>query len=80
MKEARDFSARTRANRIVDLGALEHRGRLVEQDDEMAAGMLLERQRLGELDHLAGGEVEVVGAHARVDVDLRPCSWRAAAA
>ena len=33
-------------------------------------GLLLERQRLGELDHLAGGEVEVVGARARVDVDL----------
>ena len=31
--------------------------------------LLLQRQRLGELDHLAGGEVEVGGAHARVDVE-----------
>ena len=54
----------------LDLGAFENRGRLVEQDDQMAAGVLLERQRLGELDHLARGEIEVVGAHARIDVDL----------
>ena len=31
--------------------------------------LLLERQRLGELDHLARGEVEIVGARARVDVE-----------
>ena len=33
-------------------------------------GLLLQRQRLGELDHLAGGEVELGGARARVEVDL----------
>ena len=36
----------------------------------MARGVLLERQSLGELDHLAGGEAELVRARARVDVDL----------
>ena len=35
-----------------------------------ALGALLERQRLGELDHLAGGEVEIGGGRRRVDVDL----------
>ena len=36
----------------------------------MAGGVLLERQRLGELHHLARGEAEIVGAHAWIDVDL----------
>ena len=36
----------------------------------MAGRLFLERQRLGELDHLARGETEIVGAHARIDVDL----------
>ena len=36
----------------------------------MAGGVLLERQRLGELDHLARGEAEVVRARARIDLDL----------
>ena len=54
----------------VDFRALEHRGRFVEQDHEMAGGVLLERQRLGELHHLPGGEAEIVRAHARIDVDL----------
>ena len=70
MKEARDLKRAHAAEEDLDLGALQHRGRLVEQDDQVAAGVLLERQRLGELDHLARGEIEVLGAHARVDVDL----------
>ena len=36
----------------------------------MAFGLLLEGQRLGELDHLARGEVELGGRARRVDVDL----------
>ena len=36
----------------VDLGPLEDRGWFVEQDDQMVAGILLQRQRLGEFDHL----------------------------
>ena len=54
----------------VDLRALEHRGRFVEQNHEMAGGVLLERQGLGELHHLARGEAEIVGAHAWIDVHL----------
>ena len=69
MKEARVAERADAREEDVDLGLLEHRGRLVEEDDEMAAGGLLERQRLGDLDHLPGGEVELVGAGARVDVE-----------
>ena len=58
------------AEQDLDVGAFQHRGRLVEQDHEMALGALLQRQRLGELDHLPGGEIELGGARARVDVDL----------
>ena len=36
----------------------------------MARGLLLERQSLGELHHLTGGEAELVRARARVDFDL----------
>ncbi len=65
----------------VDVGALQHRGRLVEQDDEMALRLLLERQRLGQLDHLAGGEAEVGRAQARVRSSSPTlASWRRAAA
>ena len=70
MKDARDFKDAHAAEQDLDLGALEHRGRLVEQDHQVAAGVLLERQRLGELDHLARGEIEILGAHARIDIDL----------
>ena len=34
----------------------------------MALRLLLERQRLGQLHHLAGGEVEFAGASARVEI------------
>ena len=54
----------------VDVGLLEHRGRLIEEDDELPFGLLLEGQRLGQLNHLAGGEVELRGSGRRVDVDL----------
>ena len=54
----------------VDLGALKHRGGFVEQNHEMASRVLFECQRLGELDHLARSEAEVVSAHARIDVDF----------
>ena len=61
----------------VDVGALQHRGRLVEQDHEMALRVLLQRQRLGQLDHLPGGEAEVGRAHARVEVGSPTlASWR----
>ena len=69
MKEARDFSARTRANRM----SISARSRTeVGSSSRMTSGrstLLLERQRLGELDHLARGEIELGGAGARVDVD-----------
>ena len=70
MKDARDFSARTRANRI----SISARSRTeVGSSSRMTRwppALFLERQRLGELDHLARGEIEVFGAHARIDIDL----------
>src|SRR5687768_14322135 len=36
----------------------------------MTTGALFERQGLGELDHLARCEIEIVGTHARIDFDL----------
>src|SRR5438105_3380843 len=53
-----------------DLGALEDRGWFVEKNHEMTASVLLERQGFGKFDHLARGEIEIVGAHVRVDFEL----------
>ena len=54
----------------VDLRPLQHRGRLVEEDHQMPARRLLQRQRLGDLHHLPRGEVEVVRPRPRIDVEL----------
>ena len=68
------------AEQNVDLRALEDGGRLVEQNDEMARGVLVERQRLGELHHLPRGEARLSSARVRGSTStLTFSSCRAAA-
>ena len=50
----------------------EHRGRLVEKDGQRRIGALLERQSLGEFDHLARGETKFACSQGRVDVEPDP--------
>ena len=53
------FQGAHAAEQNVDLRALQNRGWLVEQYDEMSRSVLLERERLGQLHHLSRGEAEL---------------------
>ena len=53
------------AEQDVDLRTFEDGSRFVEQNDEMAGGVLVERQRLRKLHHLPPGEAQFVRARAR---------------
>ena len=59
------------------LGLVQHRGRLVQQDQQLPVRGVLQSQRLGQLDHLALREAQLGGARGNVDLDadlgqLRP--------
>ena len=69
-KAARSFRSRMIAEQQIDFLLLQHRGRLVEQDGDMALDAAVERQRLGDLHHLAVGEGEVGAARAGIDVEM----------
>ena len=49
--------------------ALEHRGRFVEKDRQRSMGALLQRQGLGEFDHLARSETELARSSGWIDVE-----------
>ncbi len=54
----------------IDIALFQDRGWFVQKDDQMSFGALLQGQRFGELDHLAGREAELRSPGARVDVHL----------
>ena len=64
----------------LDLGPLEHRGRLVEQDDEMAGGCPRASAPWRARPSAGWRSRDRRAARARIDVELTLASWRAAAA